>query len=109
MNQVAAMRYTGTLYFDDGDPVEVRALIVRNDRVSFDLIGGWGEHGKWARSGIAKKVGPVFHSEFAPSNQAGVEGYPCKIIFSSVAGGEVVGAWVEQGEERTFSGSLESG
>ena len=107
MNQLTASRYTGTLYFDDGDPVEVRALIVHDESVSFDLIGGWGEHGKWVRSGVAKKIGPAFHSKFEPSFKDGIEGYHCKIIFYKVAGGEVNGAWVEQGEERSFSGLLD--
>ena len=111
MSQPAAMKYSGTLYFEDGDGdrIDVRAFIVHDESISFDLVGGWGEHGMWERSGVATKVGPSFHSEIKPSYKDGVEGYPCKIIFSSITDGDIVGTWVEQGEERDFSGSLKSG
>ena len=99
--------YSGTLYFEDGDPVEVRWFIVRDDEIAFDLTGGWGEHGMWTRGGIARQQGPEFHSDVAPSFQEGVEGYPCKIVFQTVRGGDVEGYWFEEGETRTFSGSLE--
>ncbi len=101
--------YLGTLYFEDGDRIDVRAFIVRENEVSFDLVGGWGEHGMWARSGVAHKQGSSFHSEIAPSYKDGVEGDLCKIVFSTVTGGEVRGSWFEQGEKRSFSGSLDEG
>jgi len=107
MRKRATLRYCGTLYFEDGDPIEVRTLIVRDDSISFDLVGGWGEHGMWARSGVANRVGAAFHSDFKPSYKDGIEGYFCKIVFGNVDGGDIDGSWVEQGEERDFSGSLE--
>lgn len=99
--------YSGTLYFEDGDPVEVRSFIVRDSEIAFDLTGGWGEHGFWRREGVARQQGHEFHSDMAPSFQNGEEGYPCKIVFRTVRGGDVDGYWFEESEAHAFSGSLE--
>ena len=99
--------YSGILYFEDGDPIKVRSFIVRDGEVAFDLSGGWGQHGMWTRTGVARQRGAEFHSDVAPSFKDDVEGYPCKLVFQTVRGGDVEGTWSEQGEARAFSGSLE--
>lgn len=47
--------YKGTLYFDDGDVLEVSSFILRETEISFDVNASWDDHGRWTRSGIATK------------------------------------------------------
>ncbi|MBL1265862.1 hypothetical protein [Candidatus Methylomicrobium oryzae] len=105
--------YSGELIFEDREPIEVTSLIVRDTEAAFELVGWWGEHGRWKRSGIAFKHGLNFSSDFRPSYRVptGIEGYNCKIIFYELARTDkrltVRGSWIEEGEERDFSGFLQ--
>jgi hypothetical protein len=104
--------YSGQLTFEDGDPLDVRSFIIRENEIAFELIGAWGSHGMWKRSGVAPKGSIGFSSDFQPSfhEQTGVEGYRCRIAFRTINFGattvDVTGAWIEKGESRNFSGSL---
>ena len=101
--------------FEDVDEIEVHELILRGDELSFDLTTTWDEHGKWRRSGSAKKSpgSEVFESPFRPSKSvSGKEiGDPCSLIFKiksvNTKTCEVAGAWIENGQQYQFKGKLE--
>lgn len=105
--------YSGELMFDDNEPIDVTSLIVRDTEAAFELIGWWGNDGRWKRSGVAFKDGLYFRSDFRPPYRVptGIEGYNCNIVFYELTRiGEqltVRGSWLEEGEERDFRGSLQ--
>jgi len=117
---MSAAVYSGYLdYVDDGiesgDEIEVHELILRGNELSFDLTTTWDEHGKWKRSGSAKQTSEtgVFESPFRPSKSvSGNEiGDPCSLIFKIKSANskicELVGAWIENGQQYQFKGKLE--
>ena len=111
------MRYSGELYFDDGDVIEVRSFILRDElnppELAFDIVATWSGQGRWRRSGLLKGVSGTFNSEFGPSYQVetGEEGVPCRLSLAVTnVDGEFVsveGKWVEEGESYPFSGDLQ--
>lgn len=111
------MRYKGELYFDDGDVIEARSFIIRDDRepieLFFDIVATWSGQGRWRRNGELKLTNGFFTSDFSPSQQVetGQEGPLCKLTFKTSGIDKdflsVVGKWVEQGVEYPFGGDLE--
>ncbi|HEX2796398.1 MAG TPA: hypothetical protein VHN38_04885 [Immundisolibacter sp.] len=111
------MRYGGELYFDDGDVIEIRSFIIREEfappELAFDIVATWSGLGRWRRIGISKKMAGTFTSDFGPSYQVETreEGVPCKLSFAITdVDSEFVsveGKWVEDGESYSFSGDLQ--
>ena len=115
--EMRAMRYRGELQFDDGDVIEVKSFIIRNDvtpaELSFDIVATWSGHGRWRRSAVLKKSSGIYASAYGPSVQVetGEEGEQCKLSFSITdEGGDFIsvsGNWAEEGETYSFCGDLE--
>lgn len=111
------MGFSGELYFDDGDVIEVKSFIIRNEvsppELAFDIVATWSGQGRWRRRGTIKLSGGTYTSEYGPSFQVenGEEGVQCRLSFSVVDDGgdfiAVSGNWVEEEEIYPFSGDLE--
>ena len=111
-------KYSGELYFDDGDVIEVTSFIVRDDpaptKLSFDVIADWDGQGRWRRNEVVEKHPEGwFFSKYAPSIQVetGEQGILCKLSFRILSIGEdfisVDGNWTEDNTPHRFTGDLE--
>lgn len=105
--------YSGTLFFDDDDVLEVHRLVVRDGELAFDISVTWGDSERWKTSLVAKELDDgAFQSPKSPTRSGAREGplceFWCVIVQRNSRRIELEGRWIENDEYYDFKGELES-
>ena len=110
-------RYSGKLYYDDNDHLDVLAFIVRDNEIAFSLASVTQEHGRWdaesGRTAILQPDGSYLAKQVQAHKSGVTAAFPWDITFHITHEDfgkaiEVSGTLIESGKPYEFEGELDA-